>query len=590
MKKVFVWRNNPTIKSQMAKIVIGNLLLFTCVTFSLIWWFQSVLEEKIIASAKQSAEAMSGALDGYIKNNIRLADTIAANPELRKLLQESRDFADAGAVWSLAEILNQLKGYSAVNDFIHSIGVYNPASRKMLTTADGIYTLPAGENPEWLDTARKLRQAPLFGTNLPYATPDFSQGQPVFSVVRLLPSADSDNVLFVNSRLSVFGDLIGEPGLWHDTGIVIRDAAGNSAYTAGNPAVRSVASPQSLSGGNAYGKMSIDGQSFILVDKTSDLTGWRVEVYIPEQQIMRDVQVMKRIVLILLSALGVLSVTLFTLFYLRLSTPIWQLIQSMKRVEKGDPLVPVPISRRDELGFLQERFNQMIVNEQRMRRAIYEERLHKQEIELKFLQSQVNPHFLYNTLDSIYWVAEESGVEEISDMVLDLSRFFRLSLSRGKEFVTVEETVEHLKCYLRIQQFRHPEKLQVCWDVDPDALSFKVVKLMLQPVVENAVIHGLEAAPETGRLSIVIRKKGGCLHCSVTDTGVGMEKQRLREVLAEIRKDEGHGHRTYGLKNLYQRLRILYGSGMRFRMASKPGAGTRVSIDIELSRLEGGVP
>lgn len=593
MKNGASWLKTTTIKGRFVRIVIGNLMLFAVVTFSLMSWFQHVLERKIGDSAQQSVQTVAGNIDVYLKNVIRLSDSIVADSELQNLLKVNPSFDAAGSVGSMIEALKQLKGFSVANEFIYSIGIYSPDSGKMLTTADGIYTLPEGRQPDWLDTVLKYRDSPYIGNGLIYAVPSFTLdgGASTFSVARRMRTGNgAEHVLLLNSDKSVLGKLIGEVNGIEGTGIVVADERGGTVYAAGNPDIRTadlsgIPLKEEADTGLLRG-VELNGKTFFVIRKRSDVSGWTVSLVMPESAVFSDVTVMRQIVLALLALLSVFSLLLFALLYMQLSQPIKRLMTGMMRVEKGLPFVPIPIRRMDELGYLQQKFNQMVANEQQMRKQIYSEQLHKKEIELKFLQSQVNPHFLYNTLDSIYWVALESGVKEIGSLVLDLSRFFRISLSRGKDFIPLSETIEHLRCYLRIQQFRHMEKFEVVWDVDPSLLDVKVMKLMLQPVVENAIVHGLEAVAGTCLLQIGIKRSGEYLQCSVSDTGVGIEADKLRELWAEIHEEGGSGNKTYGLKNLYQRLYILYGDDMRFAIDSDAGKGTKVTIMIHLNRLE----
>ncbi|MGG1311429.1 cache domain-containing sensor histidine kinase [Cohnella laeviribosi] len=582
-----------TIKGRFVRIVLGNLILFAVVTFSLMSWFQSVLEKKIGDSALQSVRTVAGNIDVYLKNVIRLSDSIVADSELQNLLKENQSFDATRPVWTMIETLKQLKGYSVANEFIYSIGIYSPDSRKMLTTADGIYTLPEGAQPDWLDTVRQYRDSPYIGSGLMYAVPSFSQENraSTFSVARRMRTGNrAEHVLLLNSDKSVLGKMIGDVDGIEGTGIVVTDERGGTVYAAGNPDVKAAdLSRLPFREEEEAGKLrgvELNGKTFFVIRQRSDVSGWTVSLVMPKSAVFSDVTVMKHTVLALLALLSVFSLLLFALLYVQLSQPIKRLMNGMLRVEKGLPFVPIPIRRMDELGYLQQRFNQMVANEQQMRKQIYSEKLHKKEIELKFLQSQVNPHFLYNTLDSIYWVALGSGVDEIGSLVLDLSRFFRISLSRGKDFITVSETLEHLRCYLRIQQFRHMDKFEVVWDVDPSLLDVKIMKLMLQPVVENAIVHGLEAVAGTCMLQVGIKRSGEFLQCFVSDTGVGIEADKLRELWAEIREEGESGNKTYGLKNLYQRLHIVYGDDMRFSIESEAGRGTKVTIMIHLNRLE----
>lgn len=402
-------------------------------------------------------------------------------------------------------------------------------------------------------------------------------------------------MLMIHSDKRVMDLFIGDVKRWEGSGIIISDAAGEIVYTTGltgaSPRDAMEAARYAGSGSAApYEVIPIGSESYFVVGKQSGITGWTMVLMIPQREIMGDMFVMQLAAVCLLIGIALLMLWVLSVLYLQILNPIKTLLQSMGRVEKGLPFRPVPIKRMDELGMLQQKFNEMVRNEQQMRSEIYAEQLHNKEMELKFLQSQVNPHFLYNTLDSIYWVAEERGMGEVSGVVLNLSKFFRLSLSRGKDFLTVDETVEHLKSYISIQQFRHLDKFDVRWEVDARVGPVQIMKLMLQPVVENAIIHGLERAADACRLTIRIGLQEEWLHCEVMDTGAGMAADRLERVMEEIRRldlpPDVEGT-TYGLRNLYQRLRIQYGDDMQFQMWSRPREGTCVTIRIRWDRLGG---
>ncbi|ALS26568.1 histidine kinase [Paenibacillus sp. 32O-W] len=577
------------IRQKLILLVAGHLLLFFILVSALFFWFQSALEDKVSVLAQQTMETLIGNMDVYLGNTVRLSNSIASDSSLSKLLRETPDFAAPSTVWPLIQLSDKLKGYSFFNQTLYSIGIYNPKSGKVLSTADGIYDTDPVQM-EWASRMLAQNEPLMIGADLPGALPPYRQGRlSVITVIQKLSGKSRENLLLINFNKQVLDLFVGKIELWKGTGIVISDPDGNPLYTAGDPLSESIHA--SIAAEEAfrqpYEVKDYQGKSYLAVRKQSESTDWVVRMIIPYTEIMKDVLAMKRVAVIILLVIALFMLLLFHVLYLQIFNPIKRLIEGMLRVEKGLAFRPVPIKRMDELGFLQQRFNDMVQNEQQMRREILEEKLHKREIELKFLQSQVNPHFLYNTLDSIYWVAEQSGVDEISDVVLDLSQFFRLSLSRGKEFVTVEETIEHLKSYLRIQQFRHTDKFEVQWDVEPDLLQVRIVKLMLQPVVENAIVHGLEKAAGPCRLTVRIRRQGEYLNCSVGDTGIGMGAERVKRLLDELKRESGPSDTTYGLRNLYQRLKILYGDDMDLQIDSKPGEGTVVTIRIRLDRLGG---
>lgn len=588
MKKMGQRRKKLGIKQKLILLVVGHLLLFFVLVYALFFWFQSTLENKVSVLAQQTMETLMGNMEVYIGNNIRLSNAIAGDSGFNKLLRENPDFSSSSSVWSMIQLLDKLKNYSVLNPYLYSVGVYNPESGKVLSTADGIYNTDP-EQMGWIQHMLGQNEPLAIGADLPGVLPPFKQGtQSMITVVQKLPGKNHENLLMINFNKQVLDLFVGRIELWNGTGIVIHSAGGDLFYTAGAPLGESAgALAVKESFRQPYETIRIDGNSYLAVHKRSETTDWTIHMIIPYAEIMKDVLTMKRIAVAVLLVIAIFLLLLFHVLYLQIFNPIKRLIKGMLTIEKGLAFRPIPIKRMDELGFLQQRFNDMVQNEQKMRREILEEQLHKREIELKFLQSQVNPHFLYNTLDSIYWVAEESGVDEIGEVVLDLSNFFRLSLSRGKDFITVEETIEHLKGYIRIQQFRHTDKFEVHWDIDPAVSSLRIMKLMLQPIVENSIVHGLEKAADTCRLTIRIKREGEYLTCRVTDTGIGMDEEGLWKLWNEIRREHGSSDATYGLRNLYQRLKIVYGDDMDFQMTSKLQEGTSVAIRIRLDRLEG---
>ncbi|MBD2865840.1 cache domain-containing sensor histidine kinase [Paenibacillus oceani] len=599
-----------TIKSTLLMFAVGSLAVFAVVTFLLILWFQNVLEQKIRTSAEQALGTAISGIEMYMENTVKLSESIAASDNLLKQLGRYPDFRSPDAVWPLLEVMGDLKSFSVVNQYIDSVGIYNETSNKMLTTKDGIYSASSasdpGAKPDWLQGVKDYKGTPLIGADLIASAPSYAESHSgLVSVARLLRASDGGgaNVLLVNTEKSIFEMLVGDSPLWKGTGILIYDGGGNVIWSKGDPDFQHAAAgrivpeqPQDGHGGEAwrfpaseYAPVALGDREYRFVQKQSELTGWKVAMCIPEEEIMGEIRRMKLLLYAVLAVLVLLSFALFTLLYMQISTPIRQLMAGIRRVESGAPFVPVPISRMDEFGYLQKRFNDMVVNEQQMRQAMFEQELRGKDVELKLLQSQMNPHFLYNTLDSIYWAAERSDNNEISDMVLDLSRFFRLSLSRGKEFVTVRETIDHLKTYIRIQQFRHKGKFEVEWDIDGTLHEVKIIKLMLQPVVENAIVHGLEALADACRLRVRTVRDGPWILFEVTDSGIGIPAPRLKELLEAVRDERPEGGKTYGLRNLYQRLRLIYGEeDMRFEMTSEPFGGTTVAIRIAESRLEGG--
>ncbi|MDG0814066.1 sensor histidine kinase [Cohnella rhizosphaerae] len=191
--------------------------------------------------------------------------------------------------------------------------------------------------------------------------------------------------------------------------------------------------------------------------------------------------------------------------------------------------------------------------------------LKEREAELRSLQAQIKPHFLYNTLDSIYWMSMLEEQHDIAQMALSLSESFKLSLNKGKETIPVYKELKHIEHYMIIQNLRYDNRFKYEQEVDSDIMSYEIMKLMLQPLVENAIYHGLEPKVGEGTVRLTGRMDGEFLSFTVIDDGVGM---------ADIRKTE----EGYGMRNVRERLEIYYGPTSSFTIRSRPGEGTSIEL------------
>lgn len=224
----------------------------------------------------------------------------------------------------------------------------------------------------------------------------------------------------------------------------------------------------------------------------SNISKWSLIMVQPEAEIYKETKQLRIFTLFIIVASALFALFIAAIFYTSLSLPLKKLLQGMMQIQIGNLNVRFTETRRDEFGYLMNAFNQMAAKQQYLIENIYEQNLRVAKTELKFLQSQINPHFLYNTLDSIYWMAKNYDANEISEMVINLSKFFRLSLDKGLETIALAETFEHLHYYIRVQQLRFMDKFEVQFALPDTCREIRILRLLVQPLVENAIIHGLE--------------------------------------------------------------------------------------------------
>ena len=268
----------------------------------------------------------------------------------------------------------------------------------------------------------------------------------------------------------------------------------------------------------------------------------------------------------------------------RISGPLYQLEQAMSRIEEGDFFTPLEVSGQKEIIHLGRAFNEMLERIRTLMDAVVKEQRDKRKNELAALQNQINPHFLYNTLDSIVWLAENNRNRDVVNTVVALARFFRISISRGKQFIPVKDEIAHIENYLTIQKIRYVEKFEYLLDIDPKVYGYQVMKLILQPLVENAIYHGGgEADDERGVITIRSFIRENYLVFEVENTGYGITEERIEEIMKTIKDpDRQEG---VGLSNVYQRLKIYYGEKADLLMESELDEMTRVSLLLPLEAV-----
>lgn len=285
---------------------------------------------------------------------------------------------------------------------------------------------------------------------------------------------------------------------------------------------------------------------------------------------------------ILLIALVVLGFIVYVITNALLSR-LKMIVLAMKRVKEGSLTVSVPVQSNDEFSQIAISFNHMTERIHELVETVYKSQLMEREAELKALESQVNPHFLYNTLATISWVARKAKSTEIVHLSGALAQFYRLVLNKGRREILIKDELEMVKAYLAIQKFRFEEMFDVFYDIDERVYEYCVVKNILQPIVENALNHGIEPKRDRGTLQIKASLEANDMLCfKVIDDGVGMSKERLAALLVgNIERTSGSG---YAVKNITERLNSYYGDKHAFHIHSAPGIGTSVMITFAKER------
>ncbi|MFC4306484.1 sensor histidine kinase [Cohnella boryungensis] len=321
----------------------------------------------------------------------------------------------------------------------------------------------------------------------------------------------------------------------------------------------------------------VNGKQSMVVYETNRL-GWKIMTVVSQEELWQKLRSIQNAALAVSIVFVLLTFSVLTSFGLKVSNRLNSLIRRMKRVRDGDMGLTVKVYGNDELADVEEEFNNMSSRLERSLQDISEARSAAEIEKLKLLQAQINPHFLYNTLALVKSMAMDVGSSEISGTVDALAKFYRLALNRGIDLLPLRDELEHVRAYLDIHESRFPGRLTTHFDVEEEALSCEIVKITLQPLVENACLHAFVHTGGRGKLTIEARLRDQMLYITITDNGCGMTPEKLQELL--MNANEAEQRAGFGIYNVSERLKRRYGKSFELGIRSAPGAGTSIQLRI----------
>ncbi|MEK5444653.1 MULTISPECIES: sensor histidine kinase [unclassified Fredinandcohnia] len=301
----------------------------------------------------------------------------------------------------------------------------------------------------------------------------------------------------------------------------------------------------------------VDGKKAIVSTYHIPLTGWRVLQIVSHDGIFTDVSKIQNIVFIILLVSMAIFIGIIILFSTMLTRPLIKLRETMKRVEEGDLDVTFTSKNNDEIGLLGKSFNTMISQTRdNVKQRVLLER-NREKAKLEALQAQINPHFLYNTLNTIRWMSVMAGTKNITKMLMSLGQLLDMSIHRGQEEITLKEELENVEAFLTIQKYRFGDSIKVIEEINPDTVDCIVPKLSLQPLVENVYNHGLFL--HGGTMEIRTQSTNDILEIHVIDNGKNMDQEKASQLMNDIQKEKHEGLSGIGLKNVHQRIQMMFG-------------------------------
>lgn len=548
-------------------------------------------EKQVLYSARKMLEETKSYLQ-YRAETVREAlNFIAFNDTVQTLVAEDpKQYEDVNLWGTDANKLARVLGQTRYNSDIESVQLYMKQGLASATESPDYLKMDRVEHSLWFKDF--IASHSVF-TWLPSSVIEQEEGNDEISVLRVIPNAHNIQVNdgLVRARISqstlrsVLEHAIATPS----TSAVLFNNRGDILSTSGKFLYTSKEFMDMLSHVPADMKKDIiwadriefDGQRILLGLEAIPGTDMNIAMIVPCSDIQRSSDRMRHRLIFIFLLIIPLTFILSFIVAGSATKRLRQLIRHVRKVKNGNfRISPLP-ANQDEIGELTTNFNLMVENVSRLMEETYTLGREVKNKELKALQAQINPHFLYNTLDLINVMAIESGNDEISKVVDRLALFYRLSLSNGSEIVTLESELRHIESYVSIQNMRFNSAITLTLKVPPLLLGCEVPKIMLQPLIENAILHGiLEKDSETGIIQVSAMEEKSDLVVEIRDDGIGMEREVVEDLFI---KPVSKGTGGFGIRNIQERIQLNYGPLYGLSFSSLPGKGTTVRIRLPKS-------
>ncbi|MFD2611736.1 cache domain-containing sensor histidine kinase [Paenibacillus gansuensis] len=565
-------------------VPLGVMCMFAFASFT------GKMEQQVGKYQLQTLKQVTYNIDTYMNELNRLSLIPYQYQEILDFLASERQ---PGQPLELQEIdqLNSFVSKVFLNGRVDIMGVSlygeKGASYVVLPESQYITTYKLDDTAEWLEQAKGRYGQPTFITTHEVQSTSGTVYK-VFSIARELRSFDTGQTIgyiVIDIDPAAVRNILSQVSLGSKESLYIADSIGDLVIRKEN--TDAYPSMGQLSGEGVLHREQ-NGNSLLVAHVKSKITGWTTVGVVPVRELTKETVVVRNSLLLIGSLCILLAVLLSAFIAFRITMPLRKLRSLMRKVEHGELKVQFPVKQSDEVGQLGNAFNMMVSRLNELGYLLYETEIREKDAQIAALQSKINPHFLYNTLGSISMYAEVEGNREIVTMTNSLSRLLRYSLSGRKETVTLKDEIEHVKGYMTIQKMRYGDRIHFRLDADESLMDCTVIPLMIQPIVENAINHGLDKGIGDGNISLSCTKHNGVLSVTVEDDGIGMTVEQLEEIRYRLDHCQDLGGTTgNGLLNVHRRIRLHYGEGYGLQLESMPYRGLKATLTLPVSYLAG---
>lgn len=583
MKKVMYYLLNSSIG---VKLILYFFLVILLPTITITTLGNMIYKNSMInaqdANTQQMAKQISNNIDFYIKDTEDIISYLSQDSRVLNFLNNNDENKNSNSIQD--SVCKAIASFTAVHPEIAGIMIVN---NKDIHVSDVMYRTSRDPftNEMWYYRAYhdpkniQLFSKPI-GRNIDnifkYSADDVVS---MSKAVMDKKTGKCIGVILIDMKLDIIKKVIENVKPGKNGFVYIVDSTGDIVYSPVNNVVYRIKEEWLRDYNDKVMIKRIKDNDYEIMHMGSVYTGWKTVVVAPLEESLKVVTYIKYYSLTIAVITLIFAIILAIFFTRSIVNPITKLRKLMKTAEEGNLDCYFNSKYKDEIGELGDSFNNMLKEIKKLINLVHIEEKNKRKAEINTLQAQIKPHFLYNTLDTIQWMAQEHNAEDIVEMVGNLTNLLRIGLNNGDEIIKLKKEIEYVESYLVIQKTRYEDKLNYEISVDDNILEYNVIKLILQPLVENAIYHGIKEKRGKGKIIITGGIEDNKIHIRVTDNGIGIKEDKLREINKVLR--EGHSSNSkigYGIYNVNERIRLNYGEEFILSYSSVYGQGTSVDI------------
>ncbi|GAA0180268.1 hypothetical protein SH2C18_29920 [Clostridium sediminicola] len=509
-----------------------------------------------------------------LKNILRKS---TLNREEYKLLESIRNFIDAPA---------------NARNYIHSIYVFFENDHgRVLTTTEGLISNDAYYDMEWKTQFNEMgMQKNTWLQSRIIKSYSFDKfGKRVVTIYRTINAYTGNRkqgVIVLNIDAKYIDNFLNKLDILPEQSIIITDENNEIIFKNKDlPYLHELKIEEFIKSDKEYIRHKIGNKTYIISKLKWDQYGCNFLSIVPEKNLYRIPFILTDFVVVILIVLIIIGITLTYYLMKKNISHLIKIIKVLDCAERGENISEYIEDAKDEYGYITNKIVESNILQRYFKVQLSERKYKQKTLEFLALNSQINPHFLYNTLETIYWKSFQftGKPNSVTDMIENLSDILKYSLHTKDDEVTIRDEIKNTKSYLRLQKVRYRDKFDVVWEYEEQILNYKMIRLVLQPLIENSIYHGIKEKEGKSEIKIRIFQQGDFIKFSVVDTGAGMNEERLLEIREKLESDDvPHNH--IGLLNTSKRLFLMYGLEAKLDITSKHGEGTTVTFNIPMQR------